>query len=319
MPLYLKDHSYGEYVFDWAWADAYHRNRRPYYPKLVSAIPFTPAGGPRVRFAPGADREKLASELIARGLDVAAETNASSWHILFPDDAHLKLLRQPELLYRQGVQYHWFNRNFEDFDGFLGQFNSRKRKMVRRERREVADQGFVIEQFTGAAISPELWQRFALFYQRTYMKRSGSRGYLTKEFFQTLGENMAEQCLLVTARAGNQPDGQIVAAAFYLFDASTLYGRYWGCLQEYDFLHFELCYYQGIDFAIRHRLDKFDAGAQGEHKIVRGFEPVLTHSLHWIAEPAFAAAIGRFLGEEKAHIAQHMQQAREMLPFRHDQ
>ncbi|MCK9503382.1 MAG: GNAT family N-acetyltransferase [Porticoccaceae bacterium] len=312
MPLYVKQHSYGEYVFDWAWADAYQRNGLNYYPKLLTAIPFTPATGSRVRFGSGAKREALAAELIERTLDFAAETQASGWHLLFPDAEHLALFSDPRLMHRKGVQYHWFNRNYHSFDDFLGHFNSRKRKMVAKERRQVAEQQLVIERFTGAEITADLWRLFALFYQRTYLKRSGSRGYLTPEFFALVGATMPEHCLLITARQGDQ----VVAAAFYLFDDDTLFGRYWGCLKEFDFLHFELCYYQGIEFAIARKLKKFDAGAQGEHKILRGFEPVVTHSLHWLAEPAFAAAVARFLREEDRQIEHHVQQAATLLPYK---
>jgi len=312
MPLYLKTHSMGEYVFDWSWADAYRRHGLAYYPKLLTAIPFTPTSGPRVRFGEGADRQAAAQQLIDDTLELAADTGASSWHLLFPDPSQLALFADPRLLHRKGVQYHWFNRGYHSFDDFLVSLTSRKRKMIRRERRQVAEQGFVVEAFSGAEITPDLWRLFALFYQRTYVKRSGSSGYLTPDFFARIGATLAEQCLLVTARRGDA----VVAAAFYLFDDQTLYGRYWGCLREYDFLHFELCYYRGIEFAISRGLAKFDAGAQGEHKIVRGFEPVVTHSLHWIAEPAFRDAIARFLGEEDKHIRHHLAQARELLPYR---
>lgn len=312
LPLYAKAHSYGEYVFDWAWADAYHRNGLNYYPKLLTAIPFTPASGPRARFAEGVDEKAAARRLIKRVLQVADDKGASSWHLLFPDEQHLNLFQDSRLLHRTGVQYHWFNRHYENFDHFLDSFNSRKRKMVRKERRQVAGQKFIIERLTGEMITPDVWRLFALFYQRTYLKRSGSRGYLTPDFFRLVGQQLAEQCLMVVARL----DNEIVAAAFYLFDDENLYGRYWGCLKEFDFLHFELCYYQGIEFAIEKSLAKFDAGAQGEHKIVRGFEPVITHSLHWIREPAFADAIARFLAEERGYIEEHFHQAAEMLPYK---
>jgi len=311
MPLYLKHHSYGEYVFDWSWADAYHRNGLRYYPKLLTAIPFTPASGPRARFANRTDQHALASQLVAQVFTLAEEVGASGWHLLFPDEAHLDLFQNPHLLHRKGVQYHWFNRDYEDFTHFLAGFNSRKRKMVNRERRVVNALGLRIEQHTGAQITPALWREFAAFYQRTYRKRSGSQGYLTPTFFSQIGATLAEQCLLITASRNDE----VVAAAFYLYDTDTLYGRYWGCRQEFDFLHFELCYYQGIEFAIKHGLRRFDAGAQGEHKILRGFEPVLTHSLHWLAEPAFHRAAARFLEEEAQYIHKHIEQARELLPY----
>ena len=312
MPLYEKTHSMGEYVFDWSWADAYRRAGLPYYPKLLTAIPFTPATGPRVRFNTAEKQPELCSELIDNTLAYAQDINASSWHLLFPDEQHLAWFEDPRLLLRKGVQYHWFNRGYNQFDDFLAQLTSRKRKMIRKERRQVEDQGFVIERLTGEQISAGHWQRFALFYQRTYLKRSGSTGYLTPSFFELIGKLLGEQCLMVTASR----DDDIVAAAFYFFDEENLYGRYWGCAREYDFLHFELCYYQGIDFAIENRLHKFDAGAQGEHKVVRGFEPVTTHSLHWIAHSEFRRAVARFLQEEESYIEHHLKQAEEMLPYK---
>ncbi len=313
MPLYAKSHSMGEYVFDWSWADAYRRSGLPYYPKLLTAIPFTPASGPRVRLAVDAgDPAAICRQLVDNTLAHAKAINASSWHLLFPEDQQLAWFTDPRLLHRKGVQYHWFNREYPHFDDFLAQLNSRKRKMIRKERQQVAEQGFVVERLVGDQISPEHWRRFADFYQRTYLKRSGSTGYLTPSFFELLGELMGEQCLMVTASKGSD----VVAAAFYLFDDRTLYGRYWGCQKEYDFLHFELCYYQGIEFAIGQGLTKFDAGAQGEHKIVRGFEPVITHSLHWIAQPEFRQAIARFLLQEEPYIQQHLEQAKAMLPFK---
>jgi len=313
MPLYAKTHSMGEYVFDWSWADAYRRNGLNYYPKLLTAIPFTPATGPRVRLAKEEPNPRQRCQALLNGaLAKAEEIGASSWHLLFPDDEQLAYFTDDRLLLRKGVQYHWFNREYQDFDAFLDQLTSRKRKMLRKERQSVADQGFTIERLSGSQITPRHWQLFSRFYQRTYLKRSGSTGYLTPEFFQLLGEKMADQCLMVTASR----DDKLVAAAFYLFDEATLFGRYWGCLQEFDFLHFELCYYQGIEFAISRGLTKFDAGAQGEHKIVRGFEPVTTHSLHWIAHPAFRDAIANFLRQEESYIQHHLDQAREMLPFK---
>jgi len=315
MPLYLKDHSWGEYVFDWAWADAWRRHGLPYYPKLLTAIPFTPATGPRIRFAPGADRPALSRRLVAKAIELARESGASGWHILFPDGDQLALLEaidDPRLLRRTGTQFHWFNRGYGDFDAFLAALASRKRKMIRRERRQVAEQGFAIEMLTGTDIGPDLWAFFHRVYHRTYLKRSGGAGYLSAEFFAGLGAAMGGQVAMAVARKGGRP----VAAALYFRDDQTLYGRYWGCEGEYDFLHFELCYYRGIDFAIALGLEKFDAGAQGEHKILRGFTPVATHSLHWIAHPSFAEAVARFLREEEANVDRYREEAAELLPFK---
>jgi len=315
MPLYLKSHSWGEYVFDWSWADAYRRHGLDYYPKLLSAIPFTPATGPRIRFAPHTDQAPLIRQLSSQAIDLAREHKASSWHILFPDSDQMALLEsvdEPSLMRRTGVQFHWFNQNYECFDEFLAALSSRRRKMIRRERRQVAEQDFTIEMVPGEAIDHRLWTFFYRVYHRTYLKRSGNAGYLTRDFFMALGENLPEQVTMAVARRSGDP----VAAALFFHDATTLYGRYWGCEGEYDFLHFELCYYRGIDFAIEHDLRKFDAGAQGEHKILRGFTPVETHSLHWLAEPAFAEAVSRFLAHEQQQIAGYRDEAAELLPYR---
>lgn len=312
MPLYVKSHSWGEYVFDWAWANAYRHHGLAYYPKLLTAIPFTPASGPRIRFAPGADKATLSRELMDRALVMAQESGVSSWHLLFPDSNHLPLLADERLLRRTGIQYHWFNNGYRDFDDFLAALAARKRKMIRKERRRIAEQGLSVEVLAGPDIDPDLWDFFFALYQDTYLKRSGAGGYLTRDFFHSLGEAMPEQVLMAVAREGDEA----VAAALYFYDDTTLYGRYWGCRREYDYLHFELCYYQGIDQAITRGLGKFDAGAQGEHKILRGFEPVKTHSLHWIAEPAFAEAIARFVREEEAQLERYRQQAAELLPYK---
>ncbi|MFA5496062.1 MAG: GNAT family N-acetyltransferase [Porticoccaceae bacterium] len=316
MPLYLKTHSWGEYVFDWSWADAYRRHGLDYYPKLLSAVPFTPATGPRIRFADGVDRAALTAALVSQAIDLAADRGASSWHILFPESSHLALLESPAdtpgLMRRTGVQFHWFNAGYDGFDDFLGALASRKRKMIRRERRQVAEQGFAIEMLSGGAIGADLWEFFYRVYHRTYLKRSGGTGYLTREFFQQIGAAMPDQVAMAVARERGRP----IAAALYFFDHDTLYGRYWGCEGEYDFLHFELCYYRGIDFAIERKLGRFDAGAQGEHKILRGFTPVETHSLHWIAHPGFAEAVRQFLRQEEVSISRYREEAKELLPYR---
>lgn len=321
MPLYLKTHSWGEYVFDWSWADAYRRHGLEYYPKLLSAIPFTPATGPRIRFAEGADKPALVQQLVSQVVELAQDNGASGWHLLFPEQEQMDLLEtfidDPHLMRRTGVQYHWFNvnqahSNYENFEDFLAALSSRKRKMIRRERRQVAEQGFHIEMLTGAEITAHLWEFFYQVYHRTYLKRSGSAGYLSREFFLQIGATMPEQIAMAVARSHGKP----IAAALYFYDSDTLYGRYWGCEGEYDFLHFELCYYRGIDFAIARGLHKFDAGAQGEHKILRGFTPVETHSLHWIANPAFAEAVGKFLVQEQKQMERYREEAAELLPFK---
>lgn len=309
LPLYLKNHSMGEYVFDWAWADAYQRHGLRYYPKLLTAIPFTPATGPRLL---GDESDRRVDLIVERVTEEAQRLGVSSWHVLFPPEVLAGQLEERGLLRRRGVQYHWFNSGYRDFDDFLARMTSRRRKSIARERRKVSEQGLEIERLHGAEISADLWALFYTFYSDTYLKRNGSLGYLNESFFTALTDTLGDRVMLVCARHG----GRIVAAGLFFHDDDTLYGRYWGCRDEYDFLHFEVCYYQGIEFAIEKGLQRFDAGAQGEHKLLRGFEPVETCSLHWIAHPSFASAIEDFLNQESKMVARHLQQAREVLPFR---
>ena len=311
MPLYLKHHSMGEYVFDYAWADAYHRHGLNYYPKLVTAIPFTPSTGPRVAYS-GHLQSQHCEQLFETVLEQAERTQASSWHLLFPDQQQLALFEDPRLLHRRGVQYHWFNRGYSEFADFTGAMTSRKRKMIRKEREALAAQGIETDVQVGSEIKTEVWELFYYLYQRTYAKRNGTRGYLTENFFQQIGKSMPEQIAMAVAYQNARP----IACALYFFDRETLYGRYWGSVEEYQFLHFELCYYCGIEFALSRDLKRYDAGAQGEHKIVRGFEPVITSSLHWIRHPEFRSAIERFLEEETSMIDAHIEQARQLLPYK---
>ncbi|MBT7947386.1 MAG: N-acetyltransferase [Porticoccaceae bacterium] len=311
MPLYLKDHSMGEYVFDHAWANAYHQNGLDYYPKLVTAIPFTPSTGSRLRSEQVVTQTQW-GQLVDEVTNIAEETQASSWHILFPNDSDLSLLHDRRLLKRSGVQYHWFNKGYDSFDDYLLAMTSRKRKMIRKERQEVINQGIDVKILCGDEITTDLWQLFYRLYERTYAKRNGTRGYLTSDFFRQIAIKMPEQIAMAVANIESQP----IACALYLFDNDTLYGRYWGSLGEYPYLHFELCYYSGIELAIKMGLQRYDAGAQGEHKLVRGFEPVRTVSLHWIRHPEFKDAIARYLEQENVAIQQHIDQALEMLPFK---
>lgn len=312
MPGYLKSHSYGEYVFDWAWADAYHRYGRDYYPKLLFAIPFTPATGPRLCVAEGSDRDAVLVAVANQLPDYVAGMGASSLHILFSDADTADRWQAEGFSQRVGPQYHWFNNGYRGFDDFLARFSSRKRKNLRKERRTVAEQGLTLERLRGDQVSPELWRFFFHCYQITYAKRSGHGGYLPERFFSQLAQTMPEQLVLVVARHQGEP----VAAALNFRGDNTLYGRYWGCVREYDFLHFEACYYQGIEYCIEQGLARFDPGAQGEHKIQRGFEPILTYSNHWLADPAFARAVDDFLDRERDHIAAYLSEARELLPFK---
>lgn len=312
LPLYLKSHSYGEYVFDWSWADAWQRSGLSYYPKLVSAIPFTPATGPRLCTAPELDTELAWNAALDAIKTFAAEQELSSWHLLFPEASVSGMLLEQGLCQRTAVQFHWLNKGYRDFDDFLSTFSSRKRKSLKRERKRVVEQGLELETLTGTAISQENWQQFYRFYQYTYAKRSGHGGYLSREFFTEVAPAMGEQVVMVLARH----TGQAVAGALYFRSSDTLYGRYWGCEQEFDCLHFEACYYRGIEYCIEHGLQRFDPGAQGEHKIQRGFRPVYTYSNHWIADQRLAAAVADFTARERPNTDAYLREATTMLPFK---
>ncbi len=314
LPLYLKSHSYGEYVFDWSWADAWQRSGLSYYPKLVSAIPFTPATGPRLCIAAGLDSSALWNSALAAIRSFAAARGISSWHLLFPDEDTSADLLAAGLPQRMTTQFHWFNEGFSSFDDFLGTFASRKRKNLRRERERVNQQGLQLQLLRGAEITQAYWQQFHRFYQLTYARRSGHGGYLTRDFFLQTAPSLGEQVIMVVAEHA----GRAVAAALYFRSENTLFGRYWGCIEDFDCLHFEACYYQGIEYCIREGLQRFDPGAQGEHKIQRGFRPVQTYSNHWIADPQLAAAVADFTRRERPHIEAYRQEAATLLPFRQD-
>ena len=312
MPLYLKSHSYGEYVFDWSWADAWQRSGLDYYPKLVSAIPFTPATGPRLCVRSGADEWAVWGIALQAIRQFATRQDISSWHVLFPEQEVATQLLQQGLHRRTATQFHWFNDGYRSFDDFLASFSSRKRKNLRRERARVAEQGLRLETLTGSEIGQQQWQQFYRFYQLTYAKRSGHGGYLNRDFFLETAAGMGEQVVMVLAYL----EDQAVAGALYFRSSDTLYGRYWGCEQEFDCLHFEACYYQGIEYCINHGLQRFDPGAQGEHKIQRGFRPVPTWSNHWIADPQLSAAVGDFTRREEQHSEAYAREAASLLPFR---
>ncbi len=312
MPLYLKTHSYGEYVFDWSWADAWQGNGLDYYPKLVTAIPFTPATGPRLCLARGYHNKDVIPILVSAIRNFAQERHISSWHLLFPEEDVAGLLQSEGMHLRTAAQFHWFNEGFASFDDFLATFSSRKRKNLKRERNRVYEQGFELQTLCGAEISASQWDQFYRFYQLTYAKRSGHGGYLSKAFFTRTAASMGDQAIMVLARLG----GETVAGALFFRSSETLYGRYWGCLQEYDCLHFEACYYQGIEYCIANGLQRFDPGAQGEHKIQRGFRPVKTFSNHWIADSRFSTAIADFTDQERLHIEEYLEQTTALLPFK---
>lgn len=312
MPQYLKSHSYGEYVFDWAWADAWRRSGLDYYPKLVGAIPFTPATGPRICVAPGMDTDTAHRALISGIQQLADRQHISSWHLLFPEESVAKSLASENIHLRVATQFHWFNEGFDSFDDFLTTFSSRKRKSLRRERRRISEQGLTLKTRVGREIGEAEWDYFYRFYQLTYAKRSGHGGYLNREFFTETAAGMGQQVIMVLAYLGAQP----VAGALYFRSKDTLFGRYWGAEQDFDCLHFEACYYQGIEYCIANGLQRFDPGAQGEHKIQRGFRPVKTFSNHWIADRQLSAAVADFTRQEQTHIDSYMLQAAELLPFK---
>lgn len=310
-PAYLKTHSMGEYVFDWAWADAYQRHGLNYYPKLLIAIPFTPSQGPRLLLDPLL-RNRLGDGRLRDLLDtVITRLDAHSWHLLFPNAADQALLGHGGELHRIGCQFHWHNREYGDFEDFLGQLTSRKRKSIRRERRQVAEQGICFRRFHGHEIPDHVLAAFHVFYQATYLKR-GQRPYLNQSFFERVRSNLSEHLYLIIAVR----DGEMIAGALFLRGEDTLYGRYWGCLDEYNHLHFETCYYQGIELAIELGLQRFDAGAQGEHKLVRGFEPILTHSWHGVRHPGFRDAIAAFVQDEAEQVEGYFKESLTLLPFR---
>lgn len=311
LPLYRKRHSQGEYVFDHDWAYSYQHYGERYYPKWLTAVPFTPCAGPRLALATGEDPAAAWATLLAWIQARAGATGISSWHCLFPTRAEAECLQAAGLGLREGVQFQWFNRGYRDFDDFLDGFSAKRRKALRRERRRVAERGIVLRRIAGTAVSEAQWRTFHEFYRMTYLKR-GQDPYLNLEFFLELANGMPEQLLLVVAERG----GRTVGAALSLRGADTLYGRYWGCAEEYHSLHFEACYYQGLEYCIAEGLSRFDSGAQGEHKISRGFEPVSTWSAHWIRDPRFAAAIGDFLLREQHGIARYKAAAGQLLPFR---
>ena len=311
-PMYLKSHSYGEYVFDWAWADAYRRAGGEYYPKLQVAVPFTPVPGPRLLARP--DVEIARPALIQGLLRAAAQIDCSSLHITFCEDQEWQELGAAGMMQRTGVQYHWHNRGYATFDDFLAGLKSSKRKMIRKERAKVKAQGLELETLTGDALTPEIWDHFYPFYRSTVDKRWGG-AYLKKRFFQKIGALIPERIVLVMARH----EGRYVAGALNLLGSDTLFGRNWGCAADFGFLHFEACYYAAIDFAIERGLARVEAGAQGQHKLQRGYEPVPTYSAHWIRDPNFRRAVERFLEAERVDMAIEREQLKSLLPFREDE
>jgi len=311
IPMYLKFHSMGEFVFDWAWANAYSRAGLKYYPKLVIAIPYTPVTGPRILVTNSPQRDDIADAMIKYAIEFARESNVSSMHWLFPDSHDAQLLEQHGLMMRTDCQFHWRNNNYNCFDDFLAQLSSHKRKKLKRERRYVKEQAIQRHILTGTEISASHMDIFHDFYLSTFYKK-GHPAPLTAGFFQALRQKLSDNIVLILAYHNEQ----CIAGAFFMRGSDTLFGRYWGCNEEFHSLHFELCYYCAIDYCIEHGLKYFEAGAQGEHKLVRGFYPTQTRSFHWISNPAFRRAIEEYLTHESQDVEYYMQETEKHLPYK---
>jgi predicted N-acyltransferase len=307
MPLYVKGHSYGEYVFDWAWADAYQRHGLEYYPKLLAAVPFTPVAGARLLAVHDAARAALIEVLNA----TQRATEVSSTHILFPPEEHARQLAEAGFLLRSGVQFHWLNPGYANFDEFLATLEQKKRKNIRAERRKVREAGVTLRRVRGADITDADWKLFNRCYRHTYQAHY-STPYLNLDFFRRIGRTMPENILLVIA----EREGRPIASSLVIHSADTLYGRYWGELEHVPCLHFEAAYYQPLEFCIEQGIKTFEGGAQGEHKMARGFLPTRTWSAHWLAHPSFADAIERFLEREAGGIDEYMDELNERNPFK---
>ena len=310
MPLYEKSHSWGEFVFDWAWANAYEQAGLSYYPKLVSAVPFTPAPSTRLLLRDPGDSE-AANGLLQAGIKLATETDCSSLHLLFATDADLPHLQNAGLLVRKDCQFHWQNNNYRSFDDFLATFTSVKRKKARRDRRRVEESGIQFRRLKAADLDAETWSVVYQLISRTFLIR-GSTPYFNESFFRALSSEIPEGILVILAEKNTLP----VAAAVFFESETTLYGRYWGSDGHYDSLHFETCYYQGIDYCIDTGKQVFEPGTQGEHKISRGFSPVSTWSAHWLAHPEFSSAIERYLDEEGKHVDRYIDAVDAHTPYK---
>ncbi len=317
-PLYLKTHSYGEYVFDWSWARAFEQAGGEYYPKLQCAVPFTPVTGPRLmvrRDITHPDPDDLRRTLLAGMVEMGRRLEVSSLHITFPTRAEWQLMTDCGLLGRVGQQYHWENTGWNSFDDFLGALSSRKRKTIRKEREKANSAGVRLYAVSGEAITKRHWDAFYAFYLSTIDRKWG-HPYLTREFFYRLGTTMADQVVLIIGE--DEDSGDLVCGALNLRGADALYGRNWGALDHVKFLHFEACYYRAMDYALEHGLRWVEAGAQGEHKVTRGYLPRETYSAHWIADGGFRRAVADFLERERDMVAEDMEQLGEMAPFRRD-
>jgi len=312
-PCYLKSHSRGEYVFDYGWADAYERAGGSYYPKLQVTVPFTPATGPRLLVPPGPRAEQMRRVLTAGLVDLCRIDRASGVHVTFATETEYRLLGELGFLQRMDQQFHWENAGYGNFDDFLAALAARKRKTIRRERHEALSNGVSVHWLTGRDLTEDAWDHFFAFYMETGSRKWG-RPYLTREFYSLAGEKMRDRILLVMAKRA----GRWIAGAINFIGSHTLFGRHWGAVEHHPFLHFELCYYQAIDFAIAHKLGRVEAGAQGEHKISRGYIPTTTYSAHYIADPGLRRAIADYLVRERAYVAASGAELATLAPFRKD-
>jgi predicted N-acyltransferase len=313
VPCYLKSHSRGEYVFDAGWAEAYERAGGSYYPKVQVAVPFTPATGRRLLVAPGANADIIRAALAKGLIELSRMRDASSVHVTFAPQTEWQLLGKLDYLKRNDQQFHWENAGYATFDDFLGNLASRKRKAIRRERTGARETGVEVLWLTGKDLTEDVWDAFFLFYMETGSRKWG-RPYLTRAFYSIIGETMADKVLLVMARRA----GRYIAGAINFIGGDALYGRHWGAVEHHPFLHFEVCYYQAIDYAIKNKLVRVEAGAQGEHKLARGYMPVTTYSAHYIADPALRRAIADYLKRERAYMAAAGAELSALGPFRKD-
>ncbi len=313
VPMYLKNHSYGEYVFDHGWANAHERAGGNYYPKLQVSIPFTPATGRRLLARPGPDMKDTQTRLLAATIQVAQKLNVSSVHFTFLTEDEWEHLGDLGLLQRTDQQFHWLNRGYETFDDFLNDLTSRKRKNIKKERQGALDSGITIERLTGSDLKEHHWDAFFDFYEDTGSRKWG-RSYLTRSFFSLIGETMTDQVMLVMCQRG----GHYIAGAINFIGGDTLFGRNWGCIEDHRFLHFEACYYQAIDFAIERGLGRVEAGAQGAHKLARGYVPTRTYSAHYLADARLRDAVERYLIDERQHVDSDIMYLSEHAPFRQD-
>ena len=311
LPAYIKHHSYGEYVFDHSWAHAFERAGGQYYPKLLCAVPFTPVPGPRILY--DHHHPEIAPSLLSALEKIAIDNHISSAHVNFITDKDLNVLKEKGWMIRTGVQFHWQNNNYNCFDDFLASLSSRKRKVLRKERQSLYRQGITFHQLSGTDIQPEHWGCFYQFYLSTIEKKGGG-AYLTENFFHQIGAQMSDQILLVLA----EKDGELIAGALNFIGRDSLYGRNWGCIEHIPNLHFETCYYQAIDFAINKNLATVEAGAQGLHKVQRGYLPIYTYSAHWLANPQFSEAVSYFLRQEQAAIEEDARSIDAVSPYRRD-